>query len=168
MDAISQGGVKQMMRIMPAAVLALFAANSVAAGPFTPADCKGTVVNLSGVVSSKPASFNDPDAPAGCGDAATMPGADIPLSPLTCLRIDVSGTVKASGYSVLTSVDVISQSGTAKTPFCFPDGTRGCAMDGGSGPVPVPSTSAGLQGFTSQAALTGRVQGSKYQGKVYT
>jgi len=166
-----------MMRLMPAAVLALFAANTFAADPFpfTPAACKGTVVNLKGEVSSKPASSNDPEDFAGCGDAATLGGGgDTPLSPVTCLRIDVSGTVKASGYSVLTSVGLFSpipppNGDTATTPFCFPlDGTRGCGVDTGGGPVPVPLTSAGLQGFTSQAALTGGVQGRRYEGKVYT
>jgi len=158
-----------MMRIMPAAVLALFAANSLAANPFTPADCKekgGTVVNLSGVVSSKPASSTDSVDLAGCAEAMALGGlgADTPLMPVTCLRIDVSGTVKASGYSVLTSVGVVSLLGsppaTATTPFCFQELTRGC--------VPVPPATAGLQGFTSQAALSGRVQGNKYEGKVYT
>jgi hypothetical protein len=38
----------------------------------------------------------------------------------------------------------------------------------GGGPGPFPPNSAGLQGFTSQAALTGSVQGKKYTGKVYT
>ena len=168
-----------MMRIMPAAVLALFAANTFAVGPFTPAQCTGTVVNLKGDVTSKPASLDDPNAPTGCGDAAILGGlpdvgADSPSSPPTCLRIDVSGTVKASGYSMLTSVGLVPQTGAA-TPFCFyvplngpGDETRGCAVNLGGGPVPVPPTSAGLQGFTSQAALTGRVQGNKYQGTVYT
>jgi hypothetical protein len=155
-----------MMRIMPAAVLALFAANTFAVDPFTPAQCTGTVVNLKGDVTSKPASLNDPTAPTGCAEAASIGDQPYPPSgPFTCLRIDVSGTVKASGYSVLTSVQLFPESAT---PFCFLDVTRGCAVNPGGGPGPFPPTSAGLQGFTSQAALTGRVQGNKYQGTVHT
>jgi hypothetical protein len=111
-----------MMRIMPAAVLALFAANTFAVGPFTPAQCTGTVVNLKGDVTSKPASLDDPNAPAGCGDAAILGGlGDTPLDGPICLRIDVSGTVKASGYSVLTTVPLFPESAT---PSCFLDVTR--------------------------------------------
>ena len=146
-----------MMRILPAAVLTLFAANTFAAGPSAPAACQGTVVNVNGVVSSTPANPTDSDDLAGCAEAVALGGfgPDHAQLPLTCLRIDVSGTVKASGHSVLTNVPL---SGGGNTPFCLPDGTRGCD----------PLTSAGLQGFTSQAALTGRVHGNKYQGKVYT
>src|SRR5947208_15161998 len=101
-----------MMRIMPAVALALFAANTIAAErSLVSAGCRGTVVNLNGVVTSKPASLTDPAALAGCYDAAFLGGlsvADTPLDPSVCLRIDVSGTVKASGYSMLTRIPVFS------------------------------------------------------------
>ena len=168
-----------MMRIMPAAALALFAANTIAAeSSSAAAECTGTVVNLKGVVTSTPASPSDPAALAGCYNAAVLGGlpvADPPLDPPVCLRIDVSGTVKASGYSMLTRVPVFSADGPATTPFCFylppsgpGDATRGCGVDVGGATVPFPPSSAGLQGFTSQAALTGSVLGKKYEGTVYT
>ena len=105
----------------------------------------GTVVNLSGVVSSKPASSTDSVDLAGRAEAMALGGlgADTPLMPVTCLRIDVSGTVKASGYSVLTSVGVVSLLGsppaTATTPFCFQELTRGCAFPS---PQPQPACRA--------------------------
>ena len=167
-----------MIRVNLAAIIALVAANTFATGnPYSPAGCSGTVVPINGVVSSTPASSTDPGAAAGCLDAAVLGGLspDPLVNPPVCLRIDVSGTVKASGYSMLTQVPIFSAGGVATTPFCFfvpppagpgGDATRGCsAVVGGS---PVPSTSAGLQGFTSQAALTGRVNGNRYQGTVYT
>src|SRR4051794_18585980 len=115
-----------MMRIVGAVACSLCVTNLFAAtNPYQPAACTGTVVPINGVVTSRPPTdLNDNIA---CLTAA----ANLGLSPPTayaCLRIDVSGTVKASGYSVLTSVPAVSLvAGTAATPLCFPgDATRGC------------------------------------------
>lgn len=165
-----------------AAALALLAASGFAqpsSNPYAPAGCTGTVVPINGVVTSTPVSPNDPDPDVakGCrkavrlGDVASPDGA---LMPLVCLKIVASGTAKASGYSVLTSVPVASlvpdpDPDSVSTPFCFPgDATRGGCPSAPSTTAPSPETSAGLQGFTSQAALRGSVLEGQYRGTIYT
>jgi len=173
-----------MMRIMPAAALALFAVNTFAQSQyFTPEVCTNagrTVVPVNGVVTSTLA--NDPNDVVGCAQAATfLEGLSDPVIPVEvggiCLKHQISGTVKASGYSRLTLVfPVFSLSIPglqAATPFCFYKGvsgdpTRGCTDNQGVVPVPDPPNSGGLQGFTSQAVYTGSVNGKKYQGMLYT
>jgi hypothetical protein len=147
--------------------IALLAGHTVAEGnPYTPEGCTGTVVNVKGVITSRPANPNDPTELQACSVVAGT-GDDAPQDPLVCLRVDVSGSVKASGYSVLTSVPLSDGMSFLNTPFCFPlDPERGCAEAVGS--PSIPEGSAGLQGFTSKAVLTGRVRGRKYEGTVYT
>jgi hypothetical protein len=172
-----------MLRVASSAAIVLLAMNSLAQAnpfPYSPASCAGTVLSINGVVTSTPANPADPAARAGCQDAKILgelsyengdPIADPVLDPPLCLRIDASGSVKASGYSQLTSVEAQDEQGaSAVTPFCFPfDPTRGCGVpqpDGST--LPYPATSAGLTGFTSQVALVGSVQGNKYRGTFYT
>ena len=153
-----------MVRI--AAVIVLFTANGVVMGnSYAPDGCVGTVVNIAGVVTSRPANLSNSTDVAGC--LALKDAGDLPMEPLVCLRISVSGTVKASGYSVLTRVPLVAADGSVgTTPFCFPtDQTRGCVDAGGT---PFPPTSAGMQGVSSKARLTGTVLGRKYSGTVLT
>jgi hypothetical protein len=172
-------GGKWLIRSIPQAALVLVAVSTNAAeNAYSPSACTGTVVPVSGVVTSRPANPANLSEAAGCAQAATLGGGVQPdplLPEPVCLKVDVSGTVKATGFSMLTTVPVVSAAGFAATPICFflpPNGpgdqTRGCSLSVGGSMVPVPATSAGLQGFTSQAALTGSVQGNKYTGTVYT
>ena len=138
------------MKYMVAALLVLFAGNSLAQG-FTPGACEGDLVRLNGVVTSTPVAPNSDDYQACFAQLGLfeVPGSggqlyvssipelgDFVPAPVTCLKIEASGTAKVSGYSVLTTVPVVNPvtQGSINTPLCFPgDYDRGCAIPDGRG-----------------------------------
>lgn len=133
--------------------------------------CNGTLISGAGVITSSPAGAADV---AGCTTAyASFPSPDplyiAPNGQPVCQVIETSGTAKLTGYSLITSSTLVGADGAAtSTPGCFPfDPVRGCGTVGDPASA-FPPGSAGMTVFTSQAVLSGSLNGKKYQGTVFT
>jgi hypothetical protein len=121
-----------MTRSIFSLALTLFALTGVAdPNPYSPAACTGTVVPVSGYVTS---AFADPVSDAeGCAEAADLGGltdlADevMYVPPAlqsffpTCLTAQTSGTISMSGHSQLTSVPIFGYYPAGANPFVDPD-----------------------------------------------